>query len=179
MKIIERALDMVSLIAKILAAAMLGVMLVVSLVEIARRYLFGLSFPWADELIRYCIVGVAMLGGASAFRQAGGLVAFDLILGWIKGPARMVLEMFNNTVALVFSLFILKNAIATVNTPSIVKQISIGLKISMRWPYMPIVIGMLLFVIFSLEKYYRIFKNYKGGGLQTPPGNLDEGGIPL
>ncbi|SMC54282.1 TRAP transporter small permease [Papillibacter cinnamivorans] len=179
MKVIERVLDVVCLIAKIIAAAMLGVMLVVSLVEIGRRYILGLSFPWADELIRYCIVGVAMFGGAVAFRQAGGLVAFDLILGRLKGAARLVLELAVNTICLAFCSFMLRNAIATVNTPSIVKQISIGLQISMRWPYMSIVAGMALIVVFSIEKYYRIIKDYKTGKLNSEPGPIEEGGIPL
>lgn len=85
MKAIERVLDVLCLIAKIIAAAMLGIMLVVSLVEIVRRYIIGQSFPWADELVRYCIIGVAMLGGAAAFRQTGGLVAFDLLLNRFQG----------------------------------------------------------------------------------------------
>jgi len=180
MKIIERVLDVLCLIAKIIAAVMLGVMLVVSLVEIGRRYILGLSFPWADELIRYCIVGVAMFGGASAFRLTGGLVAFDLILGHLKKVPRLILEMIVNTVCFLFSAYMFRNAFLTVNTPSIVKQISIGLHISMRWPYMCIVIGLGLIVLFSIEKYFRIIEDYKTGRLSAPPPSvIDEGGIPL
>lgn len=179
MKVLERVLDMVCLIAKIIAAVMLGVMLVVSLVEIGRRYILGLSFPWADELIRYCIVGVAMFGGAVAFRQIGGLVAFDLILGRLKGVAKLILELVINSICLVFCSFMLRNAIVTVNTPSIVKQISIGLQISMRWPYMSIVVGLALIVLFAVEKYYRIIKDYKTGKLNSEPGPIEEGGLPL
>jgi TRAP-type C4-dicarboxylate transport system permease small subunit len=179
MKVIERILDAVCLIAKAIAAIMLGVMLVVSLVEIGRRYFLGLSFPWADELIRYCIVGVAMLGGAAAFRQTGGLVAFDLILGRLKGKTRLALELIINTICLVFCAFMFRNALATVNTPSIVKQISIGLQISMRWPYMSIVAGLGLIVVFALEKYFRIVGAYRKGALSVPPGMTEEGGEAL
>lgn len=62
-----------------------------------------------------------------------------------------------------FSGFVLKNALKTVVTPSIVKQISIGLGISMKYPYMAIVFGMGLLVLLSLEKYYDIVKQYQAG----------------
>ena len=179
MKVLERVLDTVCLAAKIIAAALLGVMLVVSLLEIGRRYILGLSFPWADELIRYCIVGVAMFGGAAAFRQTGGLVAFDLILGRLKGVARLILELAVNTISFLFSAFMFRNAFMTVGTPSIVKQISIGLHISMRWPYMSIVIGLGLIVLFSIEKYFRIVKSFKEGKLAAQVTTIEEGGIPL
>ncbi|MPM25730.1 hypothetical protein SDC9_72230 [bioreactor metagenome] len=160
MKAIERVLDTVCLIAKMIAAALLGVMLVVSLVEIVRRYIVGQSFPWADELIRYCIVGVAMLGGAAAFRQSGGLVAFDLLLNRLKGTARLILELLINTICICFAGFMFMNAYKTITTPSIVKQISIGLQVSMFWPYLPIVLGLGLIVLFAVERYFRLIADY-------------------
>lgn len=171
MKIISRILDGVCLAAKLLSALLLAVMLVVSLVEIVRRYLMGYSFPWADELIRYCIVGVASLGGSAAYRTAGGLVSFDLIQTHTRGVARLVLELVINSIVLFFAAYILRNSILTLQTPSILKQVSIGLKISMFWPYLPISIGMGLFVVLSLEKYLCILSDFRAGkyGPQAPP----------
>lgn len=160
MKAIERVFDTICLIAKIIAAILLGVMLVVSLVEIIRRYIVGQSFPWADELIRYCIVGVAMLGGAAAFRQPGGLVAFDLLINSLKGVPRLVFELLINTISIWFAGFMFLNAYKTITTPSIVKQISIGLQVSMFWPYLPIVLGLALIVLFALERYFMLIGGY-------------------
>ena len=163
MKVIEKILDILCLIAKWISAICLFLMLVVSLVEIVRRYIFGLSFIWTDEFIRYSIVIVASIGGASCYRMIGGLVSFDLVQTHLFGKARLALELVINTVVLGFVGFILKNAIKTVGTPSIVKQISIGLGISMKYPYMAIVLGMGLLVLLALEKYYDIVKRYKAG----------------
>lgn len=174
MKAVSRILDAVCLLAKMIAALMLGVMLVVSLVEIGRRYLAGYSFPWADELIRYCIIGVAMLGGAAAFRQAGGLVAFDLILTHLKGSVRLALELSINTISLLFSAFMFRNAVKTLTTPSIVKQISIGLRVSMFWPYLPIAAGLGLIVIFAVERYFIIIGGYRAQ--KSAPPSSTEGG---
>lgn len=177
MKIIEKILDILCLAAKWISAICLFLMLVVSLVEIVRRYVFGLSFIWTDEFIRYSVVVVAAIGGASCYRMVDGLVSFDLVQTHVFGKVRLYLDLVVNTIVLVFSAFVLENAIQTVATPSIVKQISIGLGISMSYPYMAIVLGMALLVLIALEKYYVIFKKYKAGEFEkgyTPA--ITEGG---
>lgn len=160
---IKRILDIISYIAKALAALCLGIMLVVSLIEIVRRYVFGLSFSWSDEVVRDGIVCVAMLGGAAAYREAGGLVAFDLISAHVKGTLNLVLSLIINTICLSFSGYMFLNAVQTLKTPSIVKQVSVGLGISMFWPYLPIAIGLGMIFVFSLEKYFNIFLAYRRG----------------
>ena len=162
MKFINKILDIIEYVAKVLAAITIGVMVIVSLMEITRRYLFGNSSMWADELIRYCIVLVAMIGGAACFRQ-GELVAFDLIRNKVRGPLKLVWELVINTISLAFAIFIFRNAINTVMLPSVAKQVSIGLQISMVWPYLPIIIGMGMIVLFAIENYYEIFKKFKDG----------------
>ncbi len=176
MKAIEKFLDILCLIAKWVSAVCLFLMLVVSLVEIVRRYIFGLSFIWTDEFIRYSIVIVASIGGASCYRIMGGLVSFDLIQTHVFGKTRLYLDLVVNTIVLGFAAFVLQNAIQTVGTPSIVKQISIGLGISMKYPYMAIVLGMGLLVLLALEKYYTIIKSYKAGEFEKGYVPASEGG---
>lgn len=163
MKFIQKMINGLCLAAKMLCAVLFAVMLVVSLVEIIRRYVLGLSFPWADELIRYCIVGVASLGGASAYRTAGGLVSFDLVQTHTYDKVRFVLELLINTIVLGLAAFMLQNSVSTIMTPSIQRQISIGLGISMLWAYLPIVIGMGILLILAIEKYFLIAASYKRG----------------
>ncbi len=162
MKAVNKVLDILEYAAKVIAAVTIGVMVVVSLMEITRRYLFGNSSMWADELIRYCIVLVAMIGGAACFRQ-GELVAFDLIRNKVRGPVKLVWELVINTISLAFAIFVFRNAINTIMLPSVAKQVSIGLQISMIWPYLPIIIGLGMIVLFALENYYEIFRKYKDG----------------
>jgi TRAP-type C4-dicarboxylate transport system permease small subunit len=163
MLVLNRILDKLCYFAKALSALMLGIMLLVSLVEIIRRYVFGLSFVWADELIRYGMVVIASIGGAAAFREVGGLVAFDLIANKLKGRLGIALHLTINTVCLVFAIYIFGKAVQSLQMPSIVNQTSIGLKISMFWPYLPIAVGMGLIVIVAVEKYGRILRNIREG----------------
>lgn len=176
MKIISKFTNALCNLAKALCALLLAVMLVVSLIEIIRRYALGHSFPWADELIRYCIVGVASLGGTAAYHEKGGLVSFDLVETHSYGTFRLILELVINTIVLGLALFMVKNSVATIQTPSIQRQISIGLGISMMWAYLPIVIGMVILVILALEKYLVIFQEYKKGAYKKPVKAIEEGG---
>lgn len=162
MKVITKILDILEKIAKIFTASVLGIMLVVSLVEIVRRYFIGHSSMWSDEFVRYCIVMVAMIGGAACFRD-GELVAFDLLKTHLYGKVRLTLELIINTIVLVFCAFILRNAVATLRMPSIVMQISVGIKVSMFWFYLPIAIGLALICIFAVEAYPKLIKAYRNG----------------
>jgi len=176
MKTVSKILDIICMVFKYITAAILTVMLVVSLVEIVRRYILGASFPWADELIRYCIVAVASLGGSVAYREVGGLVSFDLLQTHMNGKARLVLELVINTIVLCFAGYILRNSIQNLQMPSIKNQISIGLGISMFWPYLPITIGMAIIMVLALEKYYTIICNYRSGAYEKKPAQPQEGG---
>lgn len=178
MKTVTKIIDIVCLAAKWISAFFLFCMLVVSLIEIVRRYIFGLSFIWADEFIRYSIVAVAAIGGASCYRAVGGLVSFDFLQSHLYGKKRLVLEYIVNTIVLGCAGFIFINAVRTIQTPSIERQISIGLGISMKWPYMSVVIGMALLVILAIEKYFIIVKRYKQGEFEKgfTPEQLVEGG---
>jgi TRAP-type C4-dicarboxylate transport system permease small subunit len=163
MLVLNRILDKLCYLAKAISALMLGIMLLISFVEIIRRYIFGLSFIWADETIRYGMVIIASIGGAAAFREVGGLVAFDLIANNLKGKPGIVLQMAINTICLFFSIYIFGRAVHALQTPSIVNQMSIGLKISMFWPYLPIAVGMGLIVLVSLERYGMILRDVRAG----------------
>ncbi|MDR1573814.1 MAG: TRAP transporter small permease [Clostridiales Family XIII bacterium] len=178
MLVLNRILDKLCYFAKVISAFMLGVMLLVSLIEIVRRYVFGLSFVWADELIRYGMVVIASIGGAAAFREVGGLVAFDLIANKLKGRPGIVLHLTINTICFVFAIYIFEKAVHALQTPSIVNQVSIGLHISMFWPYLPIAIGMGLIAVVAVERYGRILRDIREGkyarALKT--GGTPEGG---
>ncbi|MDK2868551.1 MAG: C4-dicarboxylate transporter, DctQ subunit [Clostridiales bacterium] len=163
MEVIKSILDGIAAVVKRVIAVMLGVMLVVALVEVFRRYLFGLSFPWSEELIRYLIIWVSFLGGAVAYKEQN-LVFFDMIVDRMHSKYKMVLLMLTNTVSLIFVSYIFSYALRVINKPSIVKQKSIGLQISMLYPYLAIPVGLGLMILFGLYHYRVIYATYKNGG---------------
>lgn len=176
MKIITKIMDVLCLVFKRLTAIILALMLIASVAEIIRRYIMGASFVWADEFIRYCIVAVAFFGGSVAYREVGGLVAFDMVQTRLQGKTRLILEYVINTIVLMFCIYIFVNSVNNLQMPSIYNQISIGLHISMAIPYAPITIGMVILILLALEKYYTVFQTYKCGGYDNRPTEGEEGG---
>lgn len=163
MNLIKTLLDGIAYVVKRILAVMLGVMLIVALLEVFRRYLFGLSFPWSEELIRYLIIWVSFLGGAVAFKE-GNLVFFDMVVDHIHSRGKFILLMTTNTVSLLFIMYIFSYALKVVTKPSIIMQKSIGLQISMLYPYLAIPVGLGLMILFGLYHYVTIYNTYKEGG---------------
>lgn len=56
-----------------------GTMTVVTLIEVLRRYFFGMSFDWSEELVRFLLIATTFIGGAVAYKK-GSLVLFDVLL---------------------------------------------------------------------------------------------------
>jgi C4-dicarboxylate transporter DctQ subunit len=156
----SRLMDYAVHITKYLLGISLAIMTAVTVMEVVRRYLFGLSFPWAEELVRFMLIWVTFVGGAAAFRS-GGLVMLDLVTGRLPERAKLILQLFTNTVVLVFLLFLFRNGISYSLSPVIVNQNSAGLGISMTLPYMAIPLGFGLMILFSLEHYHRIISQLR------------------
>lgn len=160
---VKKVLDIIAKIVKGFLGILLGIMLIVALVEVFRRYFLGRSFAWSEELIRYLIIWISFLGAAVAYKEQS-LVFFDMIVDRIKGKNKFVLFLITNTVSLVFVAFVFINSLATINMPSIANQNSIGLQISMVIPFMAAPIGLGLMLIFGLYHYRVIIDTYKDGG---------------
>jgi TRAP-type C4-dicarboxylate transport system permease small subunit len=133
-------------------AACLSIMTIVTVLEVARRYIFGLSYPWAEELVRFLLIWVTFVGGAAAFRT-GNLVILDTVLTFLSDRRRNVLKLVTNTVVLAFLIFLLRNASKYAFSPVIIKQISPGLGLPMTVPYISIPLGFALMILFALEIY--------------------------
>lgn len=128
--------------------------------EVIRRYCFGKTYIWSEELMRYMIIYATFIGGAAAFR-AKSLVCFDLVSSKFPLKIKKYVDILNNTFIIVFLAFITKLGYNAVISPSIAKQTSTGLGISMSIPYAAIPIGCALMLIYALDNYRTLFKRLK------------------
>ena len=143
-----------------LVSIALVLMVAIAFMEVCRRYIWGLSYIWADELVRYLIIAVGFLGGAAAFR-AKALVSLDLATQFLPRKIQLILEIICNT-AIVFTLiFLLRYSVRTISAPSIARQISIGLRVSMSYPYLSLPFGFSFMLIFALDNYREFFARWK------------------
>lgn len=145
---------------KIMLSIALFVMVFVTMLEVIRRYIFGLSFPWAEELVRFLLVISTFLGGAAAFRS-NNLVNLDLLTSKFPKKVLTIVDIVNNTLIILFCCFIVFKSSSFTFSPIITKQFSTGLGLNMSYVYGSIPIGFSLLVLFALDKYQVLFKDLK------------------
>ena len=88
----EKLMDIIYSVIRICIAAALVVMVVVTFVEVIRRYAFGLSFIWSEELVRFLLVATSFLGGAAAYR-AKALALLDLVTSRLNHATQKIIDM--------------------------------------------------------------------------------------
>lgn len=151
---------------RILACITVIAMLVLMLIEVVRRYCFGKTFIWSDEVIRYLLMYCTFLGGAAAYYQKA-LVTFDLVTGRLPHKAQEILKLVNNVICLVFFVFLIYLAIQKVTSPSVVKSISPASGLSLAVPYCAIPIGLTFMTIFTIDFFPELIGNvrqaFRGG----------------
>lgn len=127
-----------------------GVMIIVTLIEVLRRYFLGLSFGWSEELVRFLLVATTFVGGAIAYKK-GSLVLFDVLLNKLSRKKSLILNVVNHTIALCFMVALTRLGLNYIMQPSILLQSSPGLQLSMAIPYAFIPLGCILIAIFAVE----------------------------
>lgn len=145
---------------KFAVAAVLVLMALLMFIEVLRRYFWNQQFAWSEELIRYMAMWVAFLGGAVAYKEKS-LVCFDLLSGKLAKKKKVLLSLLSNTIVLVFLSFICYLGFKNISSPSTYMQISVGMKVSMAFPYAAIPVGTAFMVIFSLNNYIEIFDKHR------------------
>ncbi len=143
--------DLVFNVIKVLMAIMITVMVIVTTMEVIRRYIFGLSFIWAEELVKFMLVAVTFLGGPAAYR-AGGLAFLDLVVSHISENGRKIISIIINVVIIISCVWLAKLGFEYSFSPMVAKMYSTGLKLKMTYIYLTIPIGFCMMIAFAVEQ---------------------------
>lgn len=157
-------MDFIVKVIKIVVAAALVVMTVITFMEVIRRYIFGLSFVWAEELTRFLLVGVSFIGGAAAYK-IGGMACFDLVLTHFgKGKIKVTkaFKIIDNLLIGLFSAYLAYNGYSYSFAPMVARMKSSGLKLDMTIVYITIPIGFTLIVLFAIEQILKTISEKEG-----------------
>jgi len=136
----------------------IGVMTLVTLIEVVRRYLFGLSFTWSEELVRYLLIWSTFIGGSLAYKKKA-VVYFDLFINKLSFKKRKLADIGINGFIIFISVVIFILGLRTLGTKTVQLQISPGLKISMEYIYMSIPIGMVFLFVFAIDRIMEIIRS--------------------
>jgi len=131
---------------------MLAFMCLMVAVQVMLRYVFNFSFVWSEELIRYLMIWMVMLG--SSLVQAGNEHVRIDFFPMLAGPrGRRVMETIFRLCTLVFLAILLIKGVKMVYFNRLFE--SSGLRISMLWASLAIPLGALLMGVYTLRDLIR------------------------
>jgi len=87
--------------------ALLMVAMVVSVVwQVLSRYLFVVPAAWTEELARFLLIWIGMLGAAFAYRS-GSHLGLDLLPEKLQGGSKIMLKRLTHLICLLFAATVL------------------------------------------------------------------------
>ena len=158
----RKALDILEKILIFFVALFAGAMIIITCVEVFRRYVFSKSYRWSEELCRYMMVTLAFYGGAIAYRHKN-LIPLDLITGRLSKKFQVYIETLLEFVSVFILMILFYYSTKTVLSPIFYKQKSIGFPISMAIPYSAMPISFACMFLFAFEHFIDLFRQIRKG----------------
>ncbi|MEL0660791.1 TRAP transporter small permease [Psychromonas arctica] len=147
----------------ILFISSFALMLLVATVtwQVFSRYVLNDPSSWTDELARYAMVWLGLLGASYLFGIKGHL-AITLLDGYLKGKANIALQLLINGISFTFvSLAMLKGGLALMGRTT--QQLSPALQLPMSTVYSILPISAVIILIYlalnTLELFCKSNKN--------------------
>ena len=136
-----------------LVIGMMAVMSVVILVQVFLRYVVKSSLPWSEELARYLMVWIGLMGASLAL-QEGRHIEVTLLIDRVPRLARKVLTGIALLAVLGFLWLILQQGLVLAG--NIWTQRSPAMNLPMVVPYAAIPVGAAFMMIQVLLALYRL-----------------------
>lgn len=132
-------------------AALIGV---IAWSVLARQWL-RISVPWTEEVASGLLMWMAMLGAAAVWSRRAH-IAIDVLPRRLPPRPRWALALGLELAALVFFAVVLRGA-ASMMEVSAGNQTT-ALRISLRWLYLALVVGIGAMIVFSLLHLWRLLR---------------------
>lgn len=142
--IIDRCLEWIMV-------SLMGVLVVDVTWQVVSRYLLGEASSFSEEVARYLLIWIGLLGSSYAYRKKMHL-AFDLITNKVTGHAKYWMEIFIHTLIIFFSIVVLMmGGMYLVQLTWELNQLSASLQISLSYVYFALPLSGFLMVIYAVN----------------------------
>ena len=94
-------------LAKKIAIALIGILVVLVLVTVFFRYVLSIGIGWSDEVARYLNIWAALLGASIAFKY-GDHVGVEFFRNFLPGKVSQIFKFLINILILLHVLITLK-----------------------------------------------------------------------
>lgn len=119
--------------------------------QVVSRYLLGEASSFSEEVARYLLIWIGLLGSAYAYREKMHL-AFDLFTDKATGKVKYWMELVIHSFIIFFSVIVLiLGGIYLVQLTWELNQLSASLQISLAYVYFALPLSGVLIVIYALN----------------------------
>ncbi|TVR16606.1 MAG: TRAP transporter small permease [Balneolaceae bacterium] len=161
-KIVEKIDEMLAWILIIL----MGFLVIDVTWQVLTRFLLGSASSFTEEVARFLLIWIGLLGAAYAYRKDLHL-AFDYFSMKVRGPRRKLLGIFIHTLVALFSLLVLViGGGYLVNLTWELNQVSAALQIRLAYVYSVLPLSGILIMLYSAMFIRDI---YRGDGDSAVP----------
>jgi len=130
--------------------------------QVFSRFILGDPSSWTEELTRYSLIWLGMLGAGYVTGKKMHL-AIDYFANKTKEPIRSYIELFIHTTVLLFALAVMVvGGSNLVGLTLYLEQISASLQIQLGYVYLALPISGLLIMFYSVENIFEIIESRKG-----------------
>ncbi len=140
-----------------LVALCLVVMSLSAVLQVFNRNLFKLPIAWTEELCRYAMIWMTMLGTPIGVRK-GMQMSVVLFDKKIKGKALLALDLFKCVMMFAFSAIIMVTATVLMHTQAKAGQLSAALRIPMQYVSLAIFVGMLMICLYEAWEFVKLLR---------------------
>ncbi len=127
-----------------LLAAIIAFMTVLISWQVFARYVAGNSLTFSEEISRFLMIWMTLLGAAYALRK-GTLVAVELLPDILKGKWARIVKIVANVMAMIFYILLIKYGWEMAQSVAFQRTPATG--ISMFWPMLALSVGGLLMLL--------------------------------
>ena len=129
-----------------------GILVLDVLWGVFTRYALGEQAKWSEELARFLLVWVSLLGGAVAFGEKAHL-GVDYFVGKFDPSAQKFVTVFGQLVILIFAVSIfIYGGMRVVNNALLMEQMTPALGWKMGHVYMALPIAGFFIILFAFEQ---------------------------
>jgi len=130
-----------------------GTMIILGFVQVMLRYIFEFSAPWTEELARYSMVWMVMIGTALAI-ETDAHIKLDVLSLIIKQKKILwIIDIFIIAILLVFAVYYCWSSINYIIQLKITGERAIATGIPMIIPQSGTIVGAVLLILHLIRKF--------------------------
>ncbi len=141
-------------VSRFLSSMFLIAMALIMTMNVILRYIFGFSFNWGDEILRYLCVFMAFFGTAAGFSCGVHIGIYVFVEHVIPEKLRKYFRLFADIVTVAFMCFLAYYGVIMFNRIVATKQVSPALHIPMQYIYAVIPVMAVLSIIQMLIQIF-------------------------